>query len=121
MSKVLPVGNPAAARRVLIDDAQAAGEFLGEQRPDRRAGSHRCASGGGEHVGGVAAHVQPPTQQVDDFVDAVVVLMTGQLGSLPMLSSMAASNVPRRHGWVPAGCGEIEARLPSAKRWNVAA
>ena len=34
VSKVLPVGNPAAVRRMLIDDACRAGEFFGEQGPD---------------------------------------------------------------------------------------
>ncbi len=35
VSKVLPVGNPAALRRVPIEERLPAGEFLGEQRPDR--------------------------------------------------------------------------------------
>ena len=57
-SKVLPVGNPAALRRVAIEERLPAGELLGEQGPDRFGGFPALRLGGGQHVGGVAAHVR---------------------------------------------------------------
>ena len=54
VSNVLPVGNPAALRRVTTDDRLPASEFLGEQGPHGFGGFPALRLRGGEHVGGVS-------------------------------------------------------------------
>ena len=50
-SKVLPVGKPAARRRIRRVAVVASCDFLGEQDPQHLGGIPALGAGGGEHVG----------------------------------------------------------------------
>ena len=71
VSKVLPVGNPAALRRVLIDERCRPASSSASSARTASAGSQRCALAVASTSGACAAHVRQPqlAQQLDDLVD----------------------------------------------------
>ena len=116
VSNVLPVGNPAAVRRMLIDDALPAGEFLGEQRPDGFGWVPALRFGGGQHVGCVAAHVRQMqlSQQVDDLIDRC-----GRVGH-DAASPKPPSSGGGLHRVVLVGASSLPDRVRSEDRGDVA-
>ena len=118
MSKVLPVGNPAALRRARIEDAWRPGELLGQQCAYCFGRFPALCLGGGQQVRCCGAHVRQAqgAEQVDDLVDRRWVHRSSPRrpqAAVPGCSECTSSARRRCPGGFVT---RIEARSPSAKR-----
>ena len=121
VSKVLPVGNPAAVASGVDRGGLSSGELFGEQGADGFGGFPALRLGGGQHVGGVAAHVRQAelAEQLDDLVGGC-----DGAGGHDGAPKPSQARVPACSEWAssaercsPAGwAARIEATSPSAKR-----